>query len=100
MHVDVQVLPSYIEAFKSASAENAAESLKEPGVARFDVIQSNDRPDEFVLVEVYRKEADALSHKQTAHYSKWRDAVEPMMAKPRQSRKFTNVFPEDQAGPA
>jgi len=68
-------------------------SLKEPGVARFDVIQELERPERFVLVEVYRTPEDAARHKQTAHYEKWRDAVAEMMAEPRASVKYKNLFP-------
>ena len=76
---------------------NARESVKEPGVARFDVVQQQDDPTRFVLVEVYRDANAAVAHKETKHYPIWRDAVAPMMAEPRQSVKFSNVFP-DEAG--
>ena len=98
VHVNVRVLPESIEAFKTASAENAGHSLEESGVARFDVVQSVEDPAEFVLVEVYKSEADAARHKETAHYEKWRDAVQSMMAEPRRSKKFQNVFPPNQGG--
>ena len=75
--------------------ENAQNSLQEPGVARFDVIQQLDDPTRFVLVEVYRTEADAGKHKETAHYQKWRDTVADMMAEPRYSIKYRNVFPDE-----
>ena len=91
--VEVQVRPEAVEAFKRATLTNAENSLKEPGIARFDVLERNDDRTRFVLVEVYRDaEAPAL-HKQTAHYAAWRDTVEPMMAAPRHSIKFSNVFP-------
>lgn len=93
--VEVHVIESGIAAFKEATLENARASLREPGIARFDVIQQNDDPARFVLVEVYRDEAAPAAHKQTAHYEKWRDAVAPLMASPRTSRKFTNVAPPD-----
>ena len=93
--VDVHVLESGIEAFKAASAENARSSVNEPGIARFDVIQRADDPTRFVLIEVYRDEHAPLAHKQTPHYEAWRDAVAPLMASPRSSRKFVNLFPGD-----
>ena len=76
--------------------ENALNSMREPGVARFDVIQQNDDPCRFVLIEVYRDEKSPAAHKDTAHYRKWRDTVADMMAEPRQGIKYTNIFPEDQ----
>jgi quinol monooxygenase YgiN len=70
--------------------------VREPGVARFDVIQSVDDPTRFVLVEVYRDAQAPAAHKETAHYQKWRDTVAPMMAEPRSSQKYANVFPGDE----
>ncbi len=95
VHVHVQVKPESVEAFKEATLINARASLKEPGVVRFDVGQRQDDPTRFVFVEVYRDAAAATAHKETAHYPVWRDTVAPMMAEPRQSVKFNNVYPED-----
>ena len=95
VHVHVHVKPECVEAFKQATLANARESLKEPGVARFDVIQQQDDPTRLVLVEVYRNANAAASHKETRHYPVWRDAVAPMMSEPRFSVKFNNLFPED-----
>ena len=96
VHVHVQVKSEYVEAFKAATMENARNSVQEPGVARFDVIQQQDDPTRFVLVEVYRTEADPGRHKETAHYQTWRDTVAEMMAEPRSSVKYDNVFPDDE----
>jgi quinol monooxygenase YgiN len=96
VHVLVRVKPDQVDAFRAASVENARKSVLEPGVARFDVIQQQDDPTRFVLVEVYRTSEDPGRHKETAHYQKWRDAVAPMMAEPRTSVKYTNVFPDEQ----
>ena len=95
VHVHVRVKPEYVEAFKQASFENASESVREPGIARFDVVQQQDDLTRFVLVEVYRTTDAPAQHKATAHYARWRDSVAPMMAEPRRSEKFNNVFPDD-----
>ncbi len=96
VHVHVHVKPEFVEAFKQATLENARNSVKESGVARFDVIQQIDDPTRFILVEVYRTPEDAGRHKETAHYPIWRDTVAEMMAEPRTSIKYTNVFPADE----
>ena len=96
VHVHVHVKTESIEAFKRASIANAKESVREPGIARFDVIQNNDDPTRFILVEVYRTAEDPARHKETAHYATWRDTVADMMAEPRQAVKFENIFPDDQ----
>ena len=95
VHVHVQVKPECVEAFHAATVANAQASVKEPGIARFDVVQQADDPTRFVFIEVYRNEQAAAQHKETAHYAKWRDTVAPMMAQPRSSVKFRNVFPGD-----
>ncbi len=94
VHVNVHVKSDQIEAFKAATIENARKSIGEPGIARFDVLQSQNDPTRFVLVEAYRTADDAARHKETEHYPKWRDAVAQMMEEPRMSVKYTNVFPE------
>lgn len=93
--VQVHVKPESVVAFKAATLENAKNSVQEPGIARFDVLQSAADPTRFVLVEVYRTPEDPARHKETAHYQKWRDAVAEMMAEPRQGIQFTSVFPDD-----
>ena len=95
VHVYVHVKPDQVEAFKAASLDNARNSVRESGIARFDVIQQQDDPTRFVLVEVYRTPQDPAKHKETAHYARWRDAVESMMAEPRTSVKYANVFPSE-----
>jgi autoinducer 2-degrading protein len=84
-----------VDAFKKASLENAQNSIKEPGVARFDVIQQTDDPTRFVLIEVYRSSEAPASHRDTAHYKKWREAVEAMMTEPRTREQYTNIFPDE-----
>lgn len=95
VHVYVHVRPDCVEAFKAATIVNARASVREPGVARFDVMQQADDPTRFVLVEAYRTGGAPAAHKETAHYATWRDTVAPMMAEPRTSAKFANVFPAD-----
>jgi quinol monooxygenase YgiN len=95
VHVHAHVKPDAVDAFRAASIENASASVREPGVARFDVVQSTDDPTRFVLVEVYRSPDAPAAHKQTAHYARWRDAVAELMAEPRTSTRYVNVFPED-----
>ena len=96
VHVYAHIKPDRIEAFRQATLENARASVREPGIARFDVIQQADDPSRFVLVEVYRTPEAPARHKETPHYQAWRDAVAPMMAEPRASVKYSNVFPGDQ----
>ena len=93
VHVNVRVKPEAVEDFIAATLANAGASLREPGVARFDVVQNNEDPTRFVLVEAYKTPDAADAHKRTAHYATWRDTVADMMAEPRSSMKFRNCFP-------
>jgi len=96
VHVFVHVKPEHVAAFKEATLDNARNSVQEPGVMCFDVIQQEDDPTRFVLVEIYRTLDAPAQHKETAHYACWRDTVADMMAAPRTSIKYVNVFPADQ----
>jgi quinol monooxygenase YgiN len=95
VHVHVHVKPESIDAFRAASIDNARESVREPGIARFDVVQSAEDPTRFVLVEVYRTPDAPAAHKATTHYARWRDAVADLMAEPRTATKYVNVAPAD-----
>ena len=95
VHVHAHVKPDAVEAFRTASIENSRASLREPGVARFDVVQSTEDPTWFVLVEAYRSADAPAAHKATAHYARGRDAVADLMAEPRTAFRYVNVAPED-----
>ena len=97
VHVHIRVKPEVVEEFKRATLANARASVQEAGIARFDVVQQTDDPSRFVFVEVYRTPEAPAAHKETSHYQVWRDTVAPMMAEPRSSVKFANVFPNDPA---
>ncbi len=95
IQVHVHVKADQVEMFKSFTLENARQSIREPGVARFDVLQQTDDPTQFILVEVYRTPDAPARHKETAHYKRWRDSAESMMIEPRTRTTYTNVFPVD-----
>jgi quinol monooxygenase YgiN len=96
VHVFVHVKPEYLDAFRAATLDNARNSVQEPGIARFDVIQQADDPTRFVLVEVYRTPDDPARHKETAHYATWAEAVKDMLAEPRSRMVYQNVFPGEE----
>jgi len=96
MHVYIQVKPEHVDAFREATIVNASNSAKEPGIARFDVIQQADDPTRFVLVEVYHNKEAQAAHRETAHYKEWAEKAAPMFADERTRQFFTNVYPPDQ----
>lgn len=93
LHVHAHVKPAVLDEFLAATLVNAQNSVDEPGVLRFDVIQDQADPARIVLVEVYRDEDAASAHKLTPHYATWRDAVAELMAEPRSSVRYTAAFP-------
>lgn len=95
VHVFVHVKQEFVDDFRAATILNARNSVQEAGIARFDVIQQQDDPTRFVLVEVYRTADDPARHKETDHYATWRDTVAEMIAEPRTSIKYTNIFPDE-----
>ncbi len=95
VHVFVHVKKEYVDEFKVLTTENAKNSIREPGIVRFDVIQQQDDQTKFVLIEVYRTFEDTGKHKETGHYQKWRDGVADMMETPRSNIKYFNIYPED-----
>ena len=97
VQVHVRVKTQSIEAFRLATIENARHSVQEEGIARFDVLQDPNEPARFLLIEVYRNAEAPARHKETGHYQTWRDTVADMMAEPRTSQKYSNVFPSDES---
>lgn len=97
VHVFVHVKPDAVDAFAAATIENARNSAQEPGIVRFDVVQQDDDPTRFLLIEIYRTPQDPAKHKETAHYAVWRDTVAPMMAEPRSSVKYHALYPDPAA---
>ena len=89
--VQIQVIPEQREAFIAATELNRRGSRLEPGNRRFDVLQSADDPNAFVLYEDFASATDARAHKETPHYLRWRATVEPMMARPRQATHYQRI---------
>ena len=95
LQVYLRVKPEKVEAFKAATLENVHHSLQEVGIAAFDFLQQADDPHRFELIEVYRTPQDPARHKETPHYNRWREVVEPMLAEERTRTAYINLFPED-----
>jgi quinol monooxygenase YgiN len=96
-HIHVSVKPEHLDAFIAATLENAAASLREPGIARFDILQDPANPTSFIFSEAYRTADAPAQHRATAHYLKWRDTIANMMAEPRVRLELSNLFPKDES---
>lgn len=92
--VYVHVKPEALEEFIIASEANHFASVKEPGNIRFDFVQQADDPYRFMIYEAYESEEAAAAHKNTAHYLKWRDRVQEMMAESRKGVRYNILYPK------
>jgi autoinducer 2-degrading protein len=92
--VHVQVKPDHIDDFIAATRLNHEASIRESGNRRFDVLQSPEKPTQFILYEAYATAEDAAAHKETAHYLAWRDMVADWMAEPRQGVRYNGLLPK------
>lgn len=93
--VNLHVKKEHLEAFRQATMENARNSIQEPGIVRFDVLQQSDDPTRFVLYEVYRDSEAPARHRETAHYNAWVTKVPDMLVEPRTRTLYSNVVPRD-----
>jgi autoinducer 2-degrading protein len=90
--VTIFVKPEFVEQFKTATLDNAQNTRKEPGNARFDVLQAENDPARFLLYEAYHAKEGFAAHQTTPHYARWKQAVTDWMAQPRQGVKHNSVF--------
>jgi len=91
--VHVKVVPGRSTDFLAATRANHEASVQEGGNLRFDVLQSPDDENQFLLYEAYRSAGDAAAHKETDHYKCWRDTVADWMAEPRQGIPYKGLLP-------
>jgi (4S)-4-hydroxy-5-phosphonooxypentane-2,3-dione isomerase len=89
--VHIHIKPEFVSAFIQASLDNANNSILEPGITRFDLIQEQDDPTRFILIEAYRTLEDSAAHKDTAHYARWRDQVSEILMEPRKGVRYINL---------
>ena len=70
--VHLEIDPARVDEFLAAMGENAAASRGEPGCRRFEVHRRLDRPNEFLLLELYDDEAALAAHHASAHFARWK----------------------------
>jgi (4S)-4-hydroxy-5-phosphonooxypentane-2,3-dione isomerase len=93
--VHIHIKPEHVEAFRQATTVNATNSRNEPGVARFDLLEQDDDPTRFILVEAYRDRDSIAAHKLTAHFLEWAEKTVDMFVTPRTRALYQNVDPPD-----
>jgi quinol monooxygenase YgiN len=71
--VKATIEPDRMAEFMELIQINAENTRKEPGCLRFDVLRSQESPNEFFFYELY-KNAEAIDyHKAQPHYNLWAD---------------------------
>jgi len=60
---------------------NSRESLKEPGVQRFDVSVSHDDPNRALLYEIYESRERWLAHCETPHFKAFVEGVKDLIVR-------------------
>lgn len=93
--VHCHVKPECVDAFAEAMRRNHEGSRTEPGNIAFDVLQQADDPTRFVIYEVFRDEAAARAHKETAHYLAWRETTADLFAEQRHGIRYERLQPAD-----
>lgn len=95
--VTIQVKPGFAEQFKEASLGDAQGSVRdEPNCFRFDMHQNQSDPNRFHLYEVYADRDAHLAHRETPHYKKWRDTVQPWFEKEPERVEMSTIFPSEE----
>ncbi|MBC8136556.1 MAG: antibiotic biosynthesis monooxygenase [Fibrella sp.] len=100
--VTVKVKPGTdsVARFEEAITANHLGTRQEPGNIRFDVLKlatptdDPNAPVEYLLYEVYHTESDFVAHQQTAHYMRFRESVEEIMAEPRRGVRYLSLLPD------
>ena len=69
--VKAEIEPDRMAEFLDMIKNNAEQTRKEPGCIRFDVLRSQDAPNEFFFYELYKDESAIDYHKLQPHYNSW-----------------------------
>ncbi len=88
IHVDIAPGPSGLAEPIKALQEFAADSRKDPGVVRFEVLQQ-DRQNHFTIVEVWQSKEAFDAHTAANHTKQFREKIGPKLGSPFDERIHT-----------
>ncbi|XBS70191.1 (4S)-4-hydroxy-5-phosphonooxypentane-2,3-dione isomerase [Acerihabitans sp. KWT182] len=92
--VEINIKPDRVDEFLAVFRENHLGSIREPGNVRFDVLRDERLPNRFYIYEAYRDERAVAAHKETPHYLRCVEMLEPLMTGPRKKTTFIGLLPE------
>ena len=96
--IQVQVKPEQVEAFKALTLPNAQDRANSAGNLRFEVYQQADDSTQFVMIEVFRSQAEIDAYYETPSYRDWHEATADMIVN-LTGNDHIQLFPELQANP-
>ncbi len=79
-HVDI--MPSYTADGTKLLREFGAESRRDQGVVRFEVLQEPSRPNHFTIVAVWESQAAFEKHLAADHTRSFRSKLQPLLGSP------------------
>ena len=79
-HVDLT--PNYATDGTKLLQQFTAESRKDPGVVRFELLQDNARPNHFTILGVWQNSKAFEGHEETEHTKRFREKLQPMLGSP------------------
>ena len=81
-HVDFGATGDPLAEATRALREFAADSKKDPGAVRFELLQQDGRLNHFTIVSVWTTRAAFEAHSAAAHTKRFREKVQPVMGSP------------------
>jgi quinol monooxygenase YgiN len=81
-HVDIAGRGPILEQATDLIREFAADSLKDPGVLRFEILQQDGHPNHFTIYEVWESRRAFEGHLAAAHTRRFREKLQPMLGSP------------------
>ena len=81
-HVDIAGTGAFLAEAVSLIREFAADSQKDPGVVRFEVLQQDGHANHFTIYEVWETRQAFDAHLAAAHTKRFREKLQPMLGSP------------------
>jgi quinol monooxygenase YgiN len=81
-HVDVAGPPGAIAEATKLLREFSADSRKDPGVVRFELLLQDGRLNHFTIVEVWQSRDAFEAHSGAEHTKRFREKIQPMLGSP------------------
>ena len=81
-HVDIAGTGPFLAEATALIRQFAADSQKDPGVVRFEVLQQDGHANHFTIYEVWESRQAFEAHLAAEHTKKFREKLQPMLGSP------------------